>query len=306
MTPARTGKEVKRPAAKPKQSARAKSGNEAAKRNLTTLTDRQATSGRAVLIHGDQSAGKTVLAILMAPKPLLVVDVDNGLDSVLGMVDSDLVQIWQPSDGIEYTYNDLDEYRNYIMSGDWEMPYKTIVTDNVTAAQKPFIRYAIDQALGRMSPEKAAARDPDIPTQQDWGKIYRMMDTWIRNIRDVKRRGVHCIFTSGTREWMDDDQGVLRIMPDIEGRERNQITTHMDAVGYLEIEDDERVLHLGPTGAVITKIRLPVNRHNNVPDSITNPDFIKMMKIVEIISKEEEEKRTGTTSTKKKKATRKK
>ena len=216
---ARTGKEVKRPAAKPKQSARAKSGNEAAQRNLTSLTDRQATSGRAVLVHGDQSAGKTCLAILKAPKPLLVLDVDNGLDSVIEMVGSDKVQIWQPSNGFEYTYSDLDEYRNYIMSGDWEMPYKTIVTDNVTAAQKPFIRYAIDQALGRMSPEKAAARDPDIPTQQDWGKIYRMMDTWIRNIRDVKRRGVHCIFTSGTREWMDDDQGVLRIMPDIEGRE---------------------------------------------------------------------------------------
>ncbi len=303
MTPARTGKEVKR-ADKPKPSARAKSGNEAAERNLTTLTDRQATSGRAVLVHGDQSAGKTCLAILKAPKPLLVLDVDNGLDSVIGMVGSDKVQIWQPSDGIEYTYSDLDEYRNYVMSGDWDMPYKTIVTDNVTAAQKPFIRYAIDEAMNRMAPEKRAARDPDIPTQQDWGKIYRMMDTWVRNIRDVKRRGVHCIFTSGTREWMDDDQGILRIMPDIEGRERNQITTHMDAVGYLEIEDDERVLHLGPTGAVITKIRLPVNRHNNVPDSIIDPDFIKMMKVVEIVSKEAE-KKASTTSTKKKKATKK-
>ena len=102
---------------------------------------------------------------------------------------------------------------------------------------------------------------------------------------------------------MDDDQGILRIMPDIEGRERNQITTHMDAVGYLEIEDDERVLHLGPTGAVITKIRLPVNRHNNVPDSIIDPDFIKMMKVVEIVSKEAEKK--ASTSSKKKKATKK-
>lgn len=302
----RTGRQVNRKSSTPKQSARAKSGNAAANKHLSTLTERQATSGRAVLIHGDQSAGKTCLAILKAPKPLLVLDVDNGLDSVIGMVGSDKVQIWEPSSGVDYTYEDLDEYRNYIMVGDWSMPYKTIVTDNVTSAQKPFIRFAIDEAIRRMGPEKAANRDPDIPTQQDWGKIYRMMDEWIRNIRDVKRRGVHCIFTSGTREWMDDDQGVLRIMPDIEGRERNQITTHMDAVGYLEIEEDERVLHLGPTGAVITKIRLPVNRHNNVPDSITNPDFVKMMKIVEIVAKEVEERKPRKSSTKKKKAIKKK
>ncbi len=296
---ARTGKEVKRPAST-KQSARAKSGNTAAKKRLSTLTDRQATSGRAVLIHGDQSAGKTVLAILKAPKPLLVIDVDNGLDSVMGMVGSDKVQIWEPSSGVEYTYEDLDEYRNYIMAGDWDMPYKTIVTDNVTAAQKPFIRYAIDEAMKR-NPD--TPRDPDIPTRQDWGKIYRMMDEWVRNIRDVKRRGVHAIFTSGTREWMDEDQGILRIMPDIEGRERNQITTHMDAVGYLEIEDDQRVLHLAPTGAVITKIRLPVDRHDEMPDAIEDPDFIKMMKVVEIVSKEAG-KKTNKSSTKK--ATKKK
>jgi hypothetical protein len=127
-----------------------------------------------------------------------------------------------------------------------------------------------------------------------------MMDEWIRNIRDVKRRGVHIIFTSGTREWLDTDAGIQRIMPDIEGRERNQITTHMDAVGWLEIEDDERYLHLAPTGAVIVKLRLPVSRHGNIPESIKNPDFISMMKIVEIVGEEASSKKaTGSKATKK-------
>jgi hypothetical protein len=141
----------------------------------------------------------------------------------------------------------------------------------------------MDEVLGRLDPDRRAQRDADVPSQSDWGKIYRMMDEWIRNIRDAKRRGVHVVFTSGTKEWLDTDAGIQRIMPDIEGRERNQITTHMDAVGWLEIDDGERFLHLAPTGAVITKLRLPVNRHMEAPESIQDPDFVKMMEVVQIV-----------------------
>lgn len=298
---ARTGRDVKRPSTT-KQSNRAKSGNKAAVSQLSTLADRKATRGRAVLIHGEQSAGKTVLAIAEAPKPLLVLDCDNGLDSVIGVDLDDQVIIWEPSNGIEYTWQDLDYFRNYVRSGDWQHDYQTVVVDNLTAAQKPIIRGAMDEVIARLDPEKAERRDPDVPSQSDWGKIYRMMDEWVRNIRDVKRRGVHVVFTSGTREWLDTDAGIDRIMPDIEGRERNQITTHMDAVGWLEIDDGVRYLHLAPTGAVITKLRLPVNRHYEVPESIENPDFTKMMDIVQIIGEEEPSraKKKPKTSTAKK------
>ena len=168
---------------------------------------------------------------------------------------------------------------------------EVIVVDNVTAAQKPIIRGAMDEVLGRLDPDRRAGRDADVPSQSDWGKIYRMMDEWVRNIRDVKRRGVHVVFTAGTREWLDTDSEIQRLMPDIEGRERNQITTHMDAVGWLEIDDGVRFLHLAPTGAVIVKLRLPVSRHGEVPDSIEDPDFVKMMKIVQIVGGEKTTKR---------------
>lgn len=272
--------------ARPEQklaSARAVSGDAAAGAQLSTLKERAATRGRAVLIHGEQSAGKTVCAIQKAPRPILVLDCDNGLDSVIGVDLDDQIDIWEPADGIEYTWADLDNFRNYVRAGKWRKPYETIVVDNVTAAQKPIIRGAMEEVIARLDEDRQASRDMDVPSQQDWGKIYRMMDEWIRNLRDVKRRGVHIIFTAGTREWMDTDAGVQRIMPDIEGRERNQITTHMDAVGWLEIDNGVRYLHLAPTGAVITKIRLPVNRHHEVPESIEDPDFIKMMKVVEIV-----------------------
>lgn len=277
----RTSRPVQR-TTQPRQSNRSASGNLAAAQQLSSLDQRSATTGRAVLVHGEHSAGKTVLAIQKAPKPLLVLDCDNGLDSVIGLDTADQVQIWNPSNGISYSWEDLDGFRNYVKSGDWIMPYKTIVCDNLTAAQKPVIRWSIDQSMARLDPEKRANRDPDVPSQQDWGKIYRVMDEWIRDIRDVKRRGVHVVFTAGTREWLDQDIGVQRIMPDIEGHERNQVATHMDAVGWLEVDDGVRKLHLAPTGAVITKIRLPIDRHHDIPDEIEDPDFIKMMKVVEI------------------------
>jgi len=258
------------------------------------LSERAATRGRAVLIHGEQSAGKTVLAIEKAPKPILVLDSDNGLDSVIGIVDDDQVDIWEPANGIDYTRDDLDNFRNYVKSGKWRLDYKTVVPDNLTAAQRPIIRGCMEEIIGRMDPEKAAMRDPDVPSQQDWGKIYRWMDQWVRDIRDVKRRGVHVVFTAGTKEWLDTDSEVQRLMPDIEGRERNQITTHMDAVGWLEIDDGERFLHLAPTGAVITKIRLPKSRWDQIPESIKDPDFIKMMKVVEIVGGEQVKTRQAT------------
>lgn len=302
----RTSRQPQRPE-KPQASNRNKSGNAAAKVSLSTLADRTATRGRAVLVHGEQSAGKTVLAIKEAPKPVLVLDCDNGLDSVLGIDLDDQVVIWEPANGMEYTWQDLDNFRNYVRSGDWEHDYQVIVVDNLTAAQKPIIRAAMDEVIGRITdPEKAAQRDHDVPSQSDWGKIYRMMDEWIRNIRDAKRRGVHVVFTAGTKEWLDTDSEVQRLMPDIEGRERNQVTTHMDAVGWLEIDDGERFLHLAPQGAVITKLRLPASRHGNVPDSIKDPDFVKMMKVVQIVGEEATPKKKATTAAPSKKQVRRK
>lgn len=276
----KTAREVNRPS-QPRKSSRAASSNKAAASRLRTLDQRGESTGKSILVHGYSDAGKTVLALLKAPRPILVLDCDNGLDSVIGMVGSGEVYIWEPSNGVEYSYEDLDEYRNYVLAGDWAADFKTIVTDNLTAAQKPFIRHALEESISRLPDDKKAARDPDIPSQQDWGKIYRTMDQWIRDIRDgAKRRGVHAIFTSGTKEWVDEESGVEKIFPNLEGQVRNQVASHMDAVAYIEIDDGERILHLAPTGAIITRVRLPVARHGNVPDEITDPDFEKLIAAV--------------------------
>lgn len=297
---ARTSREVKRPS-KPKASARSKSGNSAAKRALRTLDDYQVTSGRCILIHGHTGAGKTVLAIHKAPRPLLVLDCDTGLDSIFGTGTPSKVHIWGPQEAdIEMTWEDMDQFRNYVVAGDWELPYKTIVVDNVTAGQKPVIVEAIDQALSRMSDDKRATRDPDIPSQQDWGKIYRMLDKWIRDIKSAKRRGVNVVFTCGTREWLDEVEGYTRLMPNLEGQERNQIATHMDAVGYLEADEDGRRLALGPNGATITKVRLPVTMHGKVPDVIENPDFTKLIRAVEVITQQKTAAKTKRNTTRRK------
>ncbi len=85
------------------------------------------------------------------------------------------------------------------------------------------------------------------------------------------------MMTSGTSEWMDTAEGYTRMMPDIEGKERNQISTHFDAVMWLEADDDGRRLYVAPSGAFITKVRLPVSRHDQVPDVIEDPDFNSMI-----------------------------
>ena len=291
---ARTSRKVQRPKT-PRQSARAKSANSAAESRLTTLSDHSETGGKCLLIHGDTGSGKTVLAIKEGPRPALVLDCDTGLDSVIGTKASEKVDIWGPAgDELELTWEDMDEFRNYVLAGDWRHPYKLILVDNITAGQKPVVVSSIDEAMARLDEDKRAARDPDIPSQQDWGKIYRRLDRWIRDIKSAKRRGVHVIFTAGTKEWMDEVEGYTRMMPNIEGQERNQISTHMDAVGWLESDEDGRRLHLAPSGAYVTKLRLPIARHGYVPEAIEDPDFNSMMEAVIGLEKKEAKRKTTT------------
>lgn len=303
---AKTSRKVSRPT-KPRQSARAKSSNAAKASRLTTLADHQVTAGRCVLIHGDTGSGKTVLSIHKAPRPLLVLDCDTGLDSIYGTTGSDEIDIWGPAEGeTELTWEDMDEFRNYLLAGDWDRDYEVILVDNVTAGQKPVISSCVDESITRLDEDKRKQRDPDVPTQQDWGKIYRRMDRWIRDVKSVKRRGVHVVFTAGTREWMDEAAGYTKMMPNLEGQERNQISTHMDAVGWLESDEDGRRLHLAPSGAYITKVRLPVAQHGKIPKAIEEPDFNSMMEAVIGIVKEEAKKPARKTTKKRTTKTRSK
>lgn len=277
----RTSKEVKRPA-QPKKSSRARAGEEAAESHLTTLAERAATTGRAVLVHGATGSGKTVLAIHKAPRPTLVLDCDNGLDSVIGTKAMEEVALWKPGDGrVDFDWDDLDGFRNYVKAGKWKHDYRAIVVDNGTAAQKPVIRSIIDEMIEKASlksdDDEEGKLDPDNPSRQGWGKIYRRFDRWVTDIRDAKRRGPHVVMTAGTSEWMDDVEGYSRFMPDIEGKERNQIATHFDAVMWLEADEDGRRLYVAPQGAFITKVRLPIDRHDQVPETIENPDFNSMI-----------------------------
>ncbi len=281
---ARTSREVKRPK-KPRSSQRKTSGNQAASRRLSTLDNYEASNGSALLLHSHTGAGKTVLAIKESPRPLLVLDLDLGMDSVIGAKGSDKIHRWASPDG-PMTWEDMDEFRNYVISGDWEMPYKVIVVDNLTTGQKPVIRSVQEERIARKAQGSSSDDDGgsvslDQVTKPDWGNVYRRYDRWITDIKSAaKSRGVDVIFTAGTREWFDANAGYDKLMPNLEGAERNQIATHMDAVLFLESDDEGRRLHLAPSGAFITKVRVPIAQHDSIPDTIEEPTYKTMMAAV--------------------------
>ena len=298
---AKTSRKVERPK-KPRASARKTSGNKAAGRRLSTFDNYEASSGSALLLHSHTGAGKTVLVVKESPRPMLIIDLDFGMDSVIGAKRSELIHRWTPAPGDPWTWEVMDEFRNYVLDGDWEMPYKVIVVDNITVGQKPVIRSVQNERIERKAKGSSSNDDDDggnisldQVTKPDWGNVYRRYDRWITDIRSAKSRGVDVIFTAGTREWFDANAGYDKLMPNLEGAERDQIATHMDAVLFLENDDDGRRLHLAPSGAFITKVRVPIAQHDQIPDVIEKPTYKTMMAAVRRIEEDKTAKRKPTT-----------
>jgi hypothetical protein len=186
------------------------------------------------------------------------------------------------------------------------MPYKVIVVDNITAGQKPVIRSVQQERIERKAKGSSSDDDSgdvslDQVTRPDWGNVYRRYDKWITDIKSAKLRGVDVVFTAGTREWFDANAGWDKLMPNLEGAERDQIASHMDAVLWLESDEDGRRLHLAPSGAFITKVRVPVSQHDRVPDVIEKPTYKTMMAAVKEMEEDEAAKPKRKTTTKRSK-----
>lgn len=200
-----------------------------------------------LLIYGQPGAGKTYLGGTAQdhPKtsPVLVLDVEGGAATLRHRKDIDVVRI--------RSFRELVEvWKQLQITKDLE--YKTVLVDSLSELQKLDMNDIMTSVLQR-DPD----RDPDVPSQREWGKSVNHMREIVRRFRDLP---CNTIFTSLAKESKDVESGRVNVTPSLPGKLASEVPGFLDIVVYLytDVERDIVVRRLlaQPTRKFAAKDRL--------------------------------------------------
>jgi hypothetical protein len=134
--------------------------------------------------------------------------------------------------------------------------------------------------------ERDSRRDPDIPGLQEYGKNNETIRKVVRRFRDLP---MHVVFTCLEQVVGDDNTGLPKSRPMLQGRMSSEVPAYMDIVGYLitrqdrgedEVVKNTRVLITEPRDRNIGKDRL-----GSLGGAIENPSLADIVKKVESAAK---------------------
>ena len=222
----------------------------------------------AMLVYGRSGTGKTTFAATF-PKPALLIDVrEKGTDSVSNVEGLDIIQV--------DTWAEFEEVYWYLKQ---EKKYKSVIIDQVSQLQDVCVEGVMkEEGKGAMS-------------QRTWGTASGLLKTWLLNYRDLIDDGINVCFLAHDRTTDSDadsedqiDPSVgPRLMPSVAGT----LNGSVKAIGctYIrevllegEVRKVEYGMRLGPHSTYITKLRVP--QGGTVPESIFNPSYDRMMKLM--------------------------
>lgn len=197
-----------------------------------------------MLLYGMPGAGKTSTA-LTAKNPLLL-DFDNGAHRCIGRKDSVQIKSWK--DITSLSAQDLQ-------------PYDSIIIDTVGRALE-FL--AVDLIAEKSSLAKGGAL-----TLQGYGAINQAFKVWIAQLRQY---GKNIILLAHDKEEKNGDLKYIR--PDAMGSAKDEIKKISDMIGYVYLENKNRIVSFDPTEAWYGKNsgNIPASR---LPDYNVNKTFLQ-------------------------------
>ena len=198
------------------------------------------------LIYGVPGGGKTTLA-LSAPRPLLI-DTDNGVTRVERRLWPDTVQV--------KSYEDVLA----VIQQEDLSAYDTLVID--TAGK--LVDYMSDYVMAK---NPAFRQSDGTLTQKGWGAIKTVFKELFRT---MEKKGKNLIFVAHEKEDRDGEMRLLR--PDIAGSAKNDLIKELDFMGYLDIVNDKRTLHLSPTAKFYAKNSLGISGCLSLWDTKEKPN----------------------------------
>lgn len=226
-----------------------------------------------MLCYGKSSTGKTVFGSTW-PKPILLLDMkEEGEESITDVdgIDKLPVEEWQD---IEDAY--------WLLEGGSK--YKSVMLDQMTGMQ--------GIAMGKIRKENGQ-KPSDVFSQRSWGRLGGLMQEWIHNFRELKKKQYHILFNAHERNRDAEETEDERIAPSVGANLTQGTATFMNGavsvIGntFIREEHDRKAktrkvefcMRVGPHAYYAAKIRRPVSA-GPAPDVIVNPTFDKIMQLV--------------------------
>lgn len=247
----------------------------------------------SMLIHGPSDSGKTIFAScspdLQPSEPVVLprtffMDVEGGM---ISQYSSGIIVTRYPEDPLKKieTAADLDKALQFLARNRNDFDYAAL--DSLDRFQESF--------LANMVKEKGHAR----PEMQDWGDLLYKLQ---RIGNAIPNLGVHTIVTCHTAEDKDENDHIVKYMPNIQGSFQSRLQSYFDVVGYYVLENGKRKLYTKPAKKYVARNRL----NDCIPEVMEDPtvpqivayylerreELVKQlsaMKGVEIVTKRESE-----------------
>lgn len=209
------------------------------------------------LIYAESGTGKTILAgsasAVPEMAPALLIDIEGGTLSLRDFYpDVRVVRV--------KNWTELQKVYDRLYSG--REPYKTVIVDSLTEAQK----FSMTEIMAKAVREDRDI-DPDVPQQRHWGQNISQMRRFTRALRDLP---VNVIYTALANIDKEEISGRQITRPSFNGKLAGEIPAFMDTVLFYYIkeqgEEQHRLLLTKKTGRHLAK-----DRSNRLPPIIENP-----------------------------------
>lgn len=226
-----------------------------------------------MLCYGQAGKGKTVFACSF-PKPLLLLDIrEEGSDSVTDVEGVDLLPV--------ETWEDLEMAYWFLEPG--KTKYKSVVIDQLTAMQ----------ALGMQKLRDDKSMKPSEPfSQRSWGELSGLMQTWVYNFRELKKRKLHICMNAHEKLKEPQAENDDRIAPSVGSNLMGSVASFangaVSVIGNSFVREEynkktketryEFCMRIGPHAYYAAKIRRPVSA-GPAPDVVVNPTFDKIFRL---------------------------